>query len=391
MIERGDPQSKIGNPKSKITMMDDLLDQYRERVKAELPPDMMRLQAGYHQAADRIRNPALKMELSDYFVRHWMSKLGPHGTMLVVAFRTLALPSLHRGEAVASVIISRAELVKVTGLSLSTVKRTLQDPVFQEFVKAHERFAADPNTGLRRQVESEYEVFYDDPLLPGDEESLYRELIDRETRRRLAEALGLPSEAVPAEPQQGVPQGPQPEVPTEPQAESPTEPGSDEIRRLLQSRFKGLEPERARPSMKEQASAPVSVLAPESPATLDVLERYRENVRHEHGSGSPSANEKTGPYRRDERVDAYGWADRFIRLTGDKKSERFYIGAARAYLEWDRARGWALLDEVYGTLKLAMSDGKLEKPGAAANGLLRKVAREHGFAATRADRERLPR
>jgi hypothetical protein len=133
------------------------------------------------------------------------------------------------------------------------------------------------------------------------------------------------------------------------------------------------------------------VLAPESPATLDVLERYRENVRHEHGSGAPSANEKTGPYRRDERVDAYGWADRFIRLTGDKKSERFYIGAARAYLEWDRARGWALLDEVYGTLKLAMGDGKLEKPGAAANGLLRKVAREHGFAATRADRERLPR
>lgn len=370
-------------------MMDDLLEQYRERVKADLPPDMMRLQAGYHQAADRIRNSALKMELSDYFVRNWMSKLGPHGTMLVVAFRTLGLPSLHRSESTATVIISRQELVKITGLSLSTVKRTLQDPIFQEFVKPHERFAVDPNTGLRRQVENEYEIFYDDPLLPGDEESLYREMIDRETRRRIADALGLPQEAGLQEPQQGVPEEPQPEVPTEPQVQAPGEPGSEAIRQLLQSRFQRAEPEQKAASTREPAPSGSVVLAPTTPATLDVLERYKENVRPSHGSGSPSANVTPRASQRDERVDAYGWADRFIRLTGDKKSERFYIGAARAYLEWDRARGWALLDEVYGTLKLAIQDGKLDKPGAAASGLLRKVARENGFAATRADRERL--
>src|SRR5437868_4367844 len=175
-------------------MMDDLLEQYRERVRAELPKDLIRVQAGYHQAADRIRNSALKIELTDYFVRSWMGKLGPHGTLLVVAFRTLGLPSLHRGDSTATVIIGRQELVKITGLSLSTVKRTLQDPVFQLFVKPHERFAVDPVTHLRRQVENEYEIFYDDPLLPGDEESLYREMIDQETRRRVAVALGLPME-----------------------------------------------------------------------------------------------------------------------------------------------------------------------------------------------------
>ena len=366
-------------------MMDDLLEQYRERVRAELPPDLLRVQAGYHQAADRIRNSALKVELTDYFVRNWMSKLGPHGTLLVITFRTLGLPSLHRADATATVIIGRQDLVKITGLSLSTVKRTLQDPVFQEFVKPHERFAVDPATGLRRQVESEYEVFYDDPLLPGDEETLYRELIDRETRRRIAEALGLPAEAVPSGPQQGVPTEPQPEVPTDPQAQAPEEPGVGTIRQLLQTRFTGGEPVRSRDAAPAQAQVSAPVLAPSSPATLDVLERIKENVenvRPKHGLGAPSANGK------DERVDAFGWADRFIRLTGDKKSERFYIGAARAYLEWDRARGWALLDEVYGTLKLAMQDGKLTKPGAAANGLLRKVAHENGFAATRADRER---
>jgi hypothetical protein len=363
--------------------MDDLIEQYRERVKADLPPDLLRVQAGYHQAADRIRNSALKIELSDYFVRHWMSKLGPHGTLLVVAFRALGLPSLHRGGSAATVIIGRQDLVKITGLSLSTVKRTLQDPVFQEFVKPHERFAVDPNTGLRRQVESEYEVFFDDPLLPGDEETLYREMIDSETRRRVAVALGLPTETVLGEPQQGVPEEPQPEVPTEPQVQALAEPGSEEIRRLLLNRFGDEEPEQPRSSAREQASPSAAVLAPSSPATLDVLERYRENVRHKHGGNAPSANAGEG------RVDAYAWADRFTQLTGDKKSERFYIGAARAYLEWDRAKGWSLLDEVYGTLKLAIQDGKLDKPGAAANGLLRKVAREHGFAATRADRERL--
>ena len=87
-------------------------------------------------------------------------------------------------------------------------------------------------------------------------------------------------------------------------------------------------------------------------------------------------------------MDAYGWADRFVRLTADKKSERFYLGAARAYLDWDRSEGWRLLDDVFGTLKLAMREGSIDKPGAAAAGLLRKVARDHGFAATRGDREK---
>ncbi len=45
--------------------MDDLLEQYRERVRAELPPDLIRVQSGYHQAADRIRNSALKIDLSE--------------------------------------------------------------------------------------------------------------------------------------------------------------------------------------------------------------------------------------------------------------------------------------------------------------------------------------
>jgi hypothetical protein len=368
-------------------MMDDLLEQYRERVKADLPPDLLRVESGYHQAADRIRNPALKIELTDYFVRNWMAKLGPHGTLLVVAFRALALPSLHRSESAATVVIGRQDLVKITGLSLSTVKRTLQDPVFQEFVKPRERFAVDPATGLRRQMENEYEVFYDDPLLPGDEETLYRELIDRETRRRVAAALGLAVPAVQEEPQQEAPTEPQREVPTEPQQPGLEEPGAEEIRRLLLNRFKAEEPQGARAPITQSRPKASESPAPSSPATLDVLESYRKNVkenaRHINGSNVLSGD------GRESRTDAYGWADRFIQLTGDKKSERFYIGAARAYLEWNRSQGWALLDEIYGTLKLAIQDGKLDKPGAAANGLLRKVAKDHGFAATRADKERL--
>jgi hypothetical protein len=232
-------------------------------------------------------------------------------------------------------------------------------------------------------VENEYEVFFDDPLLPGDEETLYREMIDRETRRRVAVALGLPQETVLNDPQPGVPTGPQPEALTEPQAQAPGEPGEEEIRKLLQTRFGGSEPEQPRSSMKAQASETPEVLAPSSPATFNVLERYKENVenvRHNYGLNDPATSEG--------RVDSYAWAERFIQLTGDKKSERFYIGAARAYLEWNRAKGWALLDEVYGALKLAIKDGKLEKPGAVANSLLRKVAKDNGFAATNADRER---
>ncbi len=382
-------------------MMDDLLDQYRERVKAELPPDLLRVQAGYHQAADRIRNSALKIDLTDYFVRNWMAKLGPHGTLLVIAFRALGLPSLHRGGGSTTVIIGRQDLVKITGLSLSTVKRTLQDPVFQEFIKPHERFAVDAKTGLRRQVENEYEVFFDDPLLPGDEQTLYREMIDEETRRRVSVALGLPQPLQtegPTEPEPPVPSEPQPGVPTGPQGQGLTEPDLDAVRQLVKSRFSGPEPPLAGATRGVQASSSVAHPAPSSPATLNVHERSTENVlnvgnvRPTRGLGtSTSGPARPFPDRRDReaaKVDAFAWAELFIELTGDRKSERFYIGAARAYLEWDRARGWALLDEVYGTIKLAQQDGKLDKPGAAANGLLRKVARENGFAATRADKER---
>lgn len=134
----------------------------------------------YHEAKNRIIRPDCGIFISDYFVRHWIPRLGNTAACIVLFLRSRA-GAIREGEA--AVQVSQEEIAAGVNCSVRTLRTELHSNfALQQFVRIESRFLRDSRGHLRR-TENLYYVAMDDPLVPEDEPLLQEMMAQGEQAR----------------------------------------------------------------------------------------------------------------------------------------------------------------------------------------------------------------
>lgn len=138
--------------------------------------DEMDFTALPHAAAHAVTRPDRAVTCSQYFVDRWMPLLGGNAVLLVLALRRHGYNNRRTGERRDEIVVGRAELAALTGLSEDTIARELgadprtgrpRNPWLARFIAPRRRSVRDA-LGRVRRVENAYWVAMDDPVHPDD-------------------------------------------------------------------------------------------------------------------------------------------------------------------------------------------------------------------------------
>jgi hypothetical protein len=166
--------------------------------------DIIALQEAYANAYNELVKPDKVFVATQYFRQRWVPLLGPVLSWVIIALRQHCYWNKSTGEKRDWCLITQEELAAEVGVSVSTLKRLLQQEHAGKFIlDVTQRYRYDPN--LRKQVrkKSMYRIRMDDPLVPEDEARLKEILaqkfsgldVDPETGQiNLLQILDRPSE-----------------------------------------------------------------------------------------------------------------------------------------------------------------------------------------------------
>jgi hypothetical protein len=343
------------------------LELRRQQIMERLSPESIQIQPGYFTVREEILRPDRVETETAYFWNHWVPRLGPSAAVLVARMRQACRRAGSAMEKDAAVTLSYGEIARFCGLSVSTVKRLLQQEEVLRFIRKE----AQMRESVIGKVDApnRYIVMMTDPLLPEDEEQLRRKLADRLLTQELLQSPASPrSHSIPEslsrpaqnEPLTRVQSGPVTPVQNELVAEVQNNP-------VAEARNDPA-PLRKKPSImkgrrdREPVTASVEALLP---TMQNVRTSNKENVN----------NVSNGfPYIDTERIEE--WALRLVEVAGDDKSLRFYRKAVRILLQ-RKAEG--VLDHAIGRVKEAIREGKARKPGALLTSSLLTLAEERGI------------
>ena len=333
--------------------LEDVLRQRRQQLRLKLEGADVRIMPWYSTARDRIIQPHRNLVVTNYFVDRWLHRLGPDRFALVVAFRRIAAEVAPQ-DSDPGISLSYPELVEVTGLSRSTLKRLLSDESMRDtdvglFIRKQEQFQRDL-LGHHKQAPNLYVVRMDDPIAPEDRGRLLDEMVDME----LMHDLGLASEfqsGTRAESQSG-PQGEsqrgtRPDVHWDTQPEARVEPGR-------RAQFEPGRPVQNEPRVPER---PAEFETPHGRPRL----QNDSFLAHEESSYDSSTAHLNSRTRTEGIAEAEALARKIAKELRDEASLGFYRKIAFRFLA--AGLGMRLLDCLELT-KDAMKSRRIEKPGA---------------------------
>ena len=143
----------------------------------------MEITAHYLDERNAITEPDKMVFVSQYFRRHWMPRLGPLGTVIVIYLRGACYHNRRSGETRDTVQLPQRQIAAGCGCSVATLKRELEkNEALRRFVHVAHEWERDGATGRVRQVENHYKVAMDDPLTEADELRLRERLARRAAR-----------------------------------------------------------------------------------------------------------------------------------------------------------------------------------------------------------------
>lgn len=141
---------------------------------------VLALQEAYANAYNQLVKPDKVFVATQYFRLRWVPLLGPALSWVIIALRQHCYWNKSTGEKRDWCLITYEELAEEVGVSVSTLKRLLQQEHADKFVlDVTQRYRYDPN--LQKQVRSKpmYRIRMDDPLVPEDEARLKELLIQK--------------------------------------------------------------------------------------------------------------------------------------------------------------------------------------------------------------------
>lgn len=142
--------------------------------------EMIHLEGFFLSARNEIVNPSQGVPATKYFWDKWAPELGPNLSILIMQLRKHCIYNQHEERGGSTTFLSLEEIAKECGMSKSTVKRELRNPVVKSFIKIYPNYKY--NERLRKKVRcpNTYQVALDDPIHPSDESKLV-ELKDKRT------------------------------------------------------------------------------------------------------------------------------------------------------------------------------------------------------------------
>ena len=132
----------------------------------------------YRSAYNAVVEPDRYVACGRYFLRRWMPELGPLGTCIVLALRSLGYYNPGTGARRDGIEIELPALAALAGASVATIRREFgarkgqpgqsQNPALHLFVQKESQYSRDPTTGVILRRKNIYRVMMDDPIHPLD-------------------------------------------------------------------------------------------------------------------------------------------------------------------------------------------------------------------------------
>ena len=311
----------------------------------------MDITAVYIDERNAITQPERMVFVSHYFRSHWMARLGPTGTAIVIYLRGACYHNRKSGETRDTVQLSQKKIAQGCGCSVATLKRELEgNAALRRFVQIAHEWERNAATGQVRQLENVYQIAMDDPLTDEDEirlKLLVEERIAREgaakdsarKRIRLSTSPAAGSNAVSTASSNAVMQTRQGDTPVA---------QNELLRPVAQNELTS--PQNELP-LKE------SLLKTTSSETLNVV---------------PAGNKVSPLSRRQAEL-----AEGAIALTGDEKSRKRYQQLAGIVVEAGREDLWDTVFKITAA-RLKKASPPLGAPGAYFCGTLTTLLRDAG-------------
>ena len=141
---------------------------------------VMALQEAYANVYNQIVKPDKVFVATQYFRTRWIPLLGTSLAWLIIALRQHCYWNRQTGEKRDWCLVTQEELAQEIGVSVSTVKRLLEQEHADKFIiEVNKRYRYDSDLRKRVRRKSLYRIRMDDPLVPEDEQRL-KDLLNQE-------------------------------------------------------------------------------------------------------------------------------------------------------------------------------------------------------------------
>jgi hypothetical protein len=140
----------------------------------------LRLREAYASVYNEITQPDKVFVASQYFRRKWVPRLGTTLAWVVIALRQHCYSNRVTGEKRDWCMVTQDELAREAGISVSTLKRSLEHADAHRFIiEVKHRYRYDQTLCKQVRTDSRYRILMDDPLIPEDEERFRALLTER--------------------------------------------------------------------------------------------------------------------------------------------------------------------------------------------------------------------
>jgi DNA-binding MarR family transcriptional regulator len=143
-----------------------------KELKAGLEDKLLHLKPYYLEARNEIVEPEDITVVTQYFMKKWVSRLGPTLSLLIIRLRMYCYYNRKTREKRDWCFPSQETLAKDIGVSYKTIARELKKEIAKSFIRREARYVY--NQELRKKVRTTdtYYIAMDDPLIPEDEQLL---------------------------------------------------------------------------------------------------------------------------------------------------------------------------------------------------------------------------
>lgn len=147
-----------------------------KELKDGLEDKLLDLKPYYLEARNEIVEPGDITVVTQYFMKKWVSRLGPTLSLLIIRLRMYCYYNKQTREKRDWCFPGQETLAKDIGVSYKTIARELKKEIAKNFIKREARYIY--NQELRKKVRTTdtYYIAMDDPLIAEDEELLKKKV-----------------------------------------------------------------------------------------------------------------------------------------------------------------------------------------------------------------------
>jgi len=150
-----------------------------KELKEGLEEKLIHLRPYYLEARNEIVEPADITVVTQYFMKKWVSRLGPTLSLLIMRLRMYCYYNKKTLEKRDWCFPSQETLAKDIGVSYKTIARELKKEIAKKFIRREARYVYKQELKKKVRTTDTYFIAMDDPLIAEDEDLLKKKMAER--------------------------------------------------------------------------------------------------------------------------------------------------------------------------------------------------------------------